>query len=327
MTNRLFFISYKLKLWIDQAILACCGPNEADMKPRQLEVFHAIMASSSLTKAARVLGISQPAVSATLKQMEDDLALRLFDRAGGRLVPTQEAELLFPEVERVFLRLQVIRRITKGIRDGSFGFLSVIATPTLADTIVPSAFYRLRERHPGTRLRLETASARQVADRVIRREFDIGLIYGPNPDTGTSPEPLGQTMVACAMRDDNPLAALPAITPHDLDGESIVTFPKGAPIRDRTDEAFRAAGIELTTSAEVTYSLTACVLVHEGTDIAIIDPLIASTRAFPNLVIRPFKPAVPIDVLLLSPNNRPRSRLGDAMVHELHATFDDMIAH
>lgn len=296
------------------------------MKPRQLEVLYAIMSSSSLTEAARLLGTSQPAVSATLKQMEEATALRLFHRLGGRLVATPEAELLFPEVERLFRHLQAVRHMTKGIREGVCDFLSVIATPTPADTIVAGAFLRLRAKRPAVRMRMDTASARAVAEAVAGREFDIGVIYGLSPRPGVASEVLGQTFVACAMRRDHPFARLRRITAKELTGEAIVTFPKGAPIRDRLDAACREAGVEPRAIAEVTYSRTACILAQGGGGVAVIDPLIVSSGTFPDLVIRPFSPAQPIDLLLLSPLSRPPSRLIDAMRDELRATTRELLA-
>jgi DNA-binding transcriptional LysR family regulator len=296
------------------------------VKPRQLEVLYAIMSASSLTEAARALGTSQPAVSATLKQMEEETALRLFHRLGGRLVATPEAELLFPEVERLFRHLQAVRHITKGIREGVFDFLSVIATPTPADTIVASAFLRLRAKRPAIRMRMDTASARVVAESVAAREFDLGVIYGPNPRAGVAAEVLGQTFVSCAMRHDHPLARLRRTTAEQLAGENIITFPKGAPIRDRLDAACREASVEPRTIAEVTYSRTACILAQGGDGVAVIDPLIVSSGAFPDLVIRPFSPTVPIELLLLSPLSRPPSRLIDAMRQELRGACARLLA-
>lgn len=283
------------------------------MNPRQLEVFHAIMFSPSLTEAARMLNVSQPAVSAILKQMEQQLGLRLFERLGGRLVPTPEAELLLPEVERLFAQLQSVRRITKEIREGTSGFLSVVGNQTLANTLLPRAVARLCERHPGIRIRLESAYVRQVVDAVARREFDLGLVYGPSPEAGTGAEIIGRSTIACAMRADHPLAKRGQIGPNDLDGLKIITFAKGTPIRSRIEDSFRAARAELTTIAEVSFSLTACFLAHEGVGLALIDPLVIQTRAFPELVIVPFEPSREVQILLLYPKNRPRSRLSNEM--------------
>lgn len=279
------------------------------MNPRQFEVFHAIMLSPSLTEAARMLNVSQPAVSAILKQMEAQLGLKLFERAGGRLIPTAEAELLLPEVERLFAQLQSVRRMTREIRDGTSGFLSLVGNQTLANSLLPRVLSRLRARHPGVRIRLESAYARQVVDAVARREFDLGIVYGPSTDAGTGAEIIGRTSIACAMRADHPLAQRSQIGPHELDGQPVITFAKGAPIRTRIEESFRAADAEFNAIAEVSFSLNACFLAHEGVGLALIDPLVMQTRAFPELVVVPFLPIREVQILLLYPKNRPRSRL------------------
>src|SRR6478672_10752665 len=93
---------------------------------RQLEVFHAIMSCGSLTEAARFLNVSQPSISTVLKHTEKRLGWPLFERTGGRLVATPEAELLFPEVERIFAQLGTLDRVTKDLHGGKAGFLAVI---------------------------------------------------------------------------------------------------------------------------------------------------------------------------------------------------------
>jgi DNA-binding transcriptional LysR family regulator len=296
------------------------------VKPRQLEVLHAIMTSASLTAAAQALGTTQPAVSATLAQLEAELGMRLFQRAGRRLVPTQEAELLFPEVERLFLRLQSVRRTVKAMREGAFDFLAVIATPTLAESVVPEAFRALRARRPGIRLRLETALPRQAADAVGRREYDLGLIHGPDPGMGTSAEPLGVTHVACALRAGHRLAALPSIPPAALSGEAIVTVPRGGPIREAAEAAFRAAGQELAPVAEMATSATACLLAQSGAAVAVVDPLALAARGFPDLVQRRLEGAAPIELNLLHPRDRARSRPVEEMVTELRRAFAVIMA-
>ncbi len=291
------------------------------MKPRQLEVLHAIMTSASLTAAAQALGTTQPAVSATLAQLEAELGMRLFERAGRRLVPTAEAELLFPELERLFLRLQSVRRTMQAMRGGAFDFLAVIATPTLAESVVPEAFRALRAQRPGIRLRLEAALPRQIADAVGRREYDLGMIHGPDPGMGTSAEPLGATHVACALPAGHRLAALPAIPPAALAEEAIVTVPRGGPIREAAEAAFRAAGQTLAPVAEMATSATACLLAQCGAGVAVVDALALTARGFPGLVRRPLAGAAAIELNLLYPRDRARSRPGEDMAAALRRAF------
>ena len=91
------------------------------MKLRHIEVFHALMHAANMTEAARRLHVSQPAVSTVLKHAESQLGIRLFERTGGRLVPTPEAIALLPDVEGIFERLEALGRSVQGLRDVDAG--------------------------------------------------------------------------------------------------------------------------------------------------------------------------------------------------------------
>ena len=82
---------------------------------RHVEVFHAIMRAGTITEAARVLNVTQPAVSAALKQLERRLGMNLFDRVGGRLQPTPEARALLPDVAEIFGRIGALRRFRRQV--------------------------------------------------------------------------------------------------------------------------------------------------------------------------------------------------------------------
>lgn len=282
------------------------------MNLRQLEIFHAIMTYGSVSEAARALNVAQPSVSTVLKHAEQNLGVKLFERVGGRLAPTPEAEQLFPEVDRVYSQLALLSRFTKDLRAGGSGYLSIIGNPTLTNTLLPLAISRFRKKHKHVRIRLQTAiSASQIADRVARREFDLGFVYGPNLDVHTGTEVIGHSHVACAMRQDHPLAALEAIRPHDLAEHDTITFGVGSPIRNLAEAIFREAGCELNPVVEASFSATACVLAQNRVGVAIIDPLILRTESFGELAIRPFLPDHLIELQLIYPKNRPRSMLSE----------------
>lgn len=292
------------------------------MNLRQLEVFHAIMTSGSVTEAARTLNVTQPSVSTVLKHAETQLGVKLFQRIGGRLLPTPEADQLFPEIERIFSQLGMLRRFTKDLRDGRFGFLALIGNPTLTSSLLPIAIARFRARRPEVRVRLQTAiSASQIADRVARREFDLGLVYGPNSDVHTGVEIIGYSRIACALRRDHPLAGNSRIRPVDLVGYDVITFGVGSPIRTMVDKNFADANCEVNAVVEVSFSATACVLAQEGAGVALIDPVIFRTETFPNLVTLPFTPARRIEHQLLFPKNRPRSEVSKSFEAELRAVI------
>lgn len=276
---------------------------------RQLEVFHAIMTSGSLTEAARTLNVTQPSLSTVLKHAEDQLGVRLFERVGGRLLPTPEAEQLFPEIDRIFTQLGSLKRFTRDLKDGLTGLLSIVGHPTLANGLLPPAVARFLVKHPNVRIRVEGGSGAGLADRVARREFDLGLAYGPAGYAETGVEVVGSSQIAVALRHDHPLTGLKDIKASDLVGHNVITFGAAAPIRRLIDQNFSEAGLELNAAVEVSYSTTACLLVAEGAGVGIIDPIILRTGPFPSIVLRPFIPRRTVEFHLLYPKNRPRSQI------------------
>lgn len=280
------------------------------MNLRHLEVFHAIMDSTSLTEAAHKLNVSQPAVSLMLKHMESRLGIELFKRIGGRLHPTPEAEILFGEVDNVFKHVVRVRRLAATLRDTRAGMLTIVASPTLADALLPIAVTRFQVDRPLVTLQIRSLPTMLVVERVAGREFDLGVVYGLIPDTsGTQAVPVGRTRVSCIMHPESPLASLDIIRPADLEGYNIVSYGVETPIGQLIDRCFREANASLSVKVEVSNSQTACFIAHQGSAVALIDHMMPLSGAFPSLVIRPFEPAIEIDVSVLFPSNRPRSRL------------------
>ena len=98
------------------------------MNARQLEVFRAIMRHGTLTAAAEAMNVSQPAVSKVLRHFESQIGYRLFERLGGRLVPTAEARLLIDDADRIFREIEALQILSDRIRDKQMGLLRIGAS-------------------------------------------------------------------------------------------------------------------------------------------------------------------------------------------------------
>jgi DNA-binding transcriptional LysR family regulator len=112
------------------------------MRIRQIEAFHAIYVNGSISGAARALNVSQPSLTKVLKHAEDQLGFALFRRIKGRLVPTDEAHVLFREVNEVHERLASLRKTARNLRSGGGGHLSVAVLPALGLGIAPCEIVR-----------------------------------------------------------------------------------------------------------------------------------------------------------------------------------------
>ena len=113
------------------------------MRLRHIEVFNAIMLTGSVSAAARLINITQPAVSRTLQHAELQLGFPLFQRAKGRLTPTTEALTLYPHIERLFAQLDEVQRLAANLRAGSdTGELRILSVLALSYEVLPRALVR-----------------------------------------------------------------------------------------------------------------------------------------------------------------------------------------
>jgi DNA-binding transcriptional LysR family regulator len=282
------------------------------MNLRQMQVFHAIMTHGSVTDAARALDVAQPSVSAVLKHAEQTLGVKLFARVGGRLMPTPEAKLLFPEVAQIYQQLERIELFARDLRVGGSGRLALIGNPTLMSNLVPPAIARFRDTFPTARLRLQTAvSSAEMADRVVRREFDLALGYGPNQDLHSGTEVIGHSRIGVALRRSHPLAHQARIGARDLAAEPVISFGSGSPIRLLAERVFADAGCALRPVIEASFSAAACSLAREGAGLAIVDLLVAREAAHADLALVPLDTDRRVEFRLIHPENRPPSLLAE----------------
>ena len=138
----------------------------------------------NLTEVARVLNTSQPGVSRQIRELEDELGVDLFVRAGKRLTAlTEMGELVLPTVENMLRDADNLRRAGDEFSQQLQGPLSIAATHSQARYALPGAVRDFRVRFPGVRFNLHQGSPDQVADMLITGEADVGIAMG----TGTDP--------------------------------------------------------------------------------------------------------------------------------------------
>jgi DNA-binding transcriptional LysR family regulator len=280
------------------------------------------MSSASMTEAAERLHVSQPAVSTVLKHAEQRLGMKLFQRAGGRLIATPEALALFPDVTDIFTRLEALGRMAKGLRDAAAGVVSVAASPTLLNALLPAAIAAFAAERPQVQVMLKALPTEHVMVGVRDRAFDLGLMYEPAgpQDPLVATEVATTSRVVCVMPQDHPLAAREQVGPADLASCRLVTFGPATPIGGRLEAAFRTAGVPFQPIVQSDSSLTSYSVVAAGGGVALLDSLAPASGAFPTLVIRPFVPRIDSHVLLAYRRDRPRSRLAAAFARKLVAS-------
>lgn len=267
------------------------------MNARQLEVFRAVMRNRSLTAAAEALHVSQPAVSKLLRHFETQIGYTLFERLGGRLVPTAEAQLLYRDADRIFREIEILRGLSDRIRDKQLGLLRVGASAPPTFALLPYATERFRQRNPGLRVVLQTLSAEAIDEHIMLGDIDLGVTMRWSAEAQLRCESLGKAGIVALMRPDSPLAGLSIVTPADLVGQPLISYSAQTPAGKLLDQAFREAGVQPQVQIEVSLSIAALPLVQHGLGIALVDGLVP-WRDFGDLVVRPFQPDVLLEIVL-----------------------------
>ena len=284
------------------------------MTVRQIEAFRALMLCGTVSRAAEMLRISQPAVSRHIAELEGAARLRLFERVNGRLKPTAEARALFDEVQRAFTGMERLRFAAENIRSFTGARLRVVSLPALGHAFLPRVLGRVAREFPEASVLLQVRSSEFVREEVAVGNFDLGFAADEISLAGVEARPFAMVSAVCLMPSAHRLAAWPEVRPEDLHGERFVTLASGDAARARFDRVFRDAEVQPMIVGETQYSLTLCNLIRHGVGIGLVNPFSLEGLDLSGLVTRPFQPAVPFRSLLLRPPDAPNSRLVDAFL-------------
>ena len=276
---------------------------------RQLEVFRLTMQTRNLPETARLLRVSQPAVSQTLKELEAQLLLTLFVRTGARISPTGEARALLPEIERLLTQYGVVDSRATELRDAGAGSLAIAATPNVAGCIMPEALAAFVQERPRVKVRLNAYVIQEVVRQVRQEGADLGFVYAPVDDPVVATEPILKARMVCILPPDHALADCAEISPAQLVGQKVVlvdpaTTP-GLLLREMLDRM----AIRFDDVIETNLSYTAVNLVRHRAGILVTDPVILLSGMADGLVVRPLTPGLEITLTAIYSRQRPVPRL------------------
>jgi len=288
------------------------------MADRRLQVFHAVAKHLSFTKAADALFMTQPAVTFQVKQLEEQFNTRLFERGHGRIALTPAGELVLGYAEKI-LALSDEMETRLGEMTGEMrGPLLVGASTTIAEFMLPRILGEFNSLYPQVRARLIVANSESIEGRIAEHTLDLGLIETPARSAGLASEVCcdDELQVICAPND--PLAALPVVTPKALRDYEFISREPGSGTREVTDAYFQAAGIppeSLKTLMELGSLEALKGVVSTGLGFAIVSRAVFDKELqLGTLAAVPLKPPLRRSLFLVYPQDRFRSRLAGTFI-------------
>ncbi|WP_321392581.1 LysR family transcriptional regulator [Emcibacter sp.] len=278
------------------------------MRFRQIEVFHAVMTSGTVTKAAKNLRVSQPSVTSSLQQTEQEIGFPLFDRTGGRLTPTAEARILFEEVNRAHDSLVAIERLCGRLKEGAAGHIRVAATPAISQRLLPIAITRFQKQHKRFTFDISSEHSPVILSNLDERpmSYHMGFTFGQDDLDGIGSIKIADLPVYCAVP-AKWVSRMP-VKPKDnepIDLELLRDFPcvelyENEPLGQRARSLFLSAGVSPQNVVRVHDHHMAASLVHNEIGFAILDALaihnLVRSEQNPGIVTFPLrgKPVLPV---------------------------------
>jgi DNA-binding transcriptional LysR family regulator len=287
---------------------------------RHVEAFRMLMTMGTVSQAAKLLGMSQPALSQMIQALERDTEITLFERQRGRLIPTRAAKVFFEESERVFVGMDALTNKAASLRDAHGDGrerLAVGCLHALGSGFVLDVIKQFRVSHSATLVSLQLQSSRQIREAVISGQLDFGIVADEAEPLKTVGSLFSETSAVLALPAKHRLAKQNAISAHDLGGEPFIALNPEDRMRQRFESAMLGKGVNLNIVVETPYSATACGLVQRGIGVSLVNPVTALSYVNQGVVFRRFSPAIPFRTLLIFPPNSPSSPTTKKFITEL----------
>lgn len=257
------------------------------MSPRALRVFVGLVETGTLRAAAHRMNLSQSAASRQLALLEAALGVTLFLRERRRMVPTPQAEALYPESLRILGQLDALPRVVADT--DAVPALRVICHPRLLEGLVLPAISAFVAGAGGDRpVRLEVAPRRELSRRVLSARHDIAVATLPLPGGAAPARVLGATPLGVLLPAGHPLARRSVLRLSDLAEEPYIALDETTVIRGVVDAALARHGVSLRRAHEVSIGAAAYRLVAAGLGFTFADRIALDPRLADDVVLVPW---------------------------------------
>lgn len=268
-------------------------------KLRQMEAFRAVMLTGSMNGAARLLFVSQPAVSRLISHAEQTLGLQLFERDKGKLTPTPEAHRLFQEIGPLFDEALRIDELARDLATRPEGALNLCSSPSLALNFLPPVIARYIGEHPDVRVKYHTTLLSDMAHELLGRKVELAVSVLPIDHPNLVVEPFASGRMVCILPAGHPLAAQETVGLQELARERLVLYNRNIPFGQLVAAAFQRAGIAWRPAVDIVRAELACALVGNGAGVGIVDEFSVGGKGWPGIAVLPLREPIPLALSLV----------------------------
>ncbi|XAH22479.1 LysR substrate-binding domain-containing protein [Xylophilus sp. GW821-FHT01B05] len=296
-------------------------PQATPLNLRQIEVFHAIMVTGSLSEAGRMLCVSQPSVSRVLATAENRLRFLLFERVRGRLQPTPEARRLFAEVEGIVAGVSQFNTVARSLAQGSEGKLYLVSSPSYGEWLLPRAISRFCSRHPDVHVNYRPLAFDALIPHVLlgRAELCVSSM-APPPSANLVAKEIGEGRILCALPKGHPLGRVDVVTAEALRAHTLIGYGADTPFGQLTSRFLASAGV--VPHIEIRSTPEALAMVRQGVGVALVESFGVTSNCAEEIELKPISPMLAHKIYLIHSRTSPLSNLAKGFLATLRHLLD-----
>lgn len=245
------------------------------LKARQMIFLVHLDEHRSVLKAADACGMTQPAASKLLRELEEAFDVRLFDRHARGIEPTWFGEVLVRHARAVLSEISLAQQEIAALKGGLAGQAAIGTVLSPGTSLVPLAVELAKRRRPGLRITIDVDYSRPLIRRLLQGDLDIviGRVLDSERAEELQFEPLADEQHAIVAGATHPLALRRSLTLADLAGQGWVLPQAGSVLRDRLISVFVELGLAPPTNVVETTSVPVITSLLRATDVVTVLPL------------------------------------------------------
>lgn len=293
------------------------------MNLRRYVVFRAVIDTGSVSAAAKLLRLAQPAVSRHIKDLEGELRVSLFDRTRKRLVPTADALALYQQTRAALANVEQFLDRARDLTNKREAPLRIACAPLFSTVAISRLVQRVRAQHPTASFTVIVRDPTIVTQMVASGDADIGLCGIATASQTLDVRKLLSAELICAIPAGHPLAQRRVIEASALKDVPFIALAQEVTPIVATAKLLQREKVEPLTVVETQRTHTVYSLVADGIGVSLVEPLTALAYPADKVVIRPFLPAVEISYDVILPPGRPHTAVTNSVLKAAMALCAD----
>lgn len=216
------------------------------MDLHRIEIFCTLIKLRSFSRAAETLYLTQPTVSGHIKNLETDLGVKLLDRLGKGVVPTEAGEVLYRHGQKLLALRDHARQEIAGVSGTISGILKIGGSTIPGAYVLPAVIGAFKKKHPTVSIQLFIDDTAKVAGAVLNNDLHLGVVGAPLSDARLETRPFLNDELVVAVPPKHPWARKKKVSADALRGEPFILREKGSGTRRIMEERLEKAGVAIT---------------------------------------------------------------------------------